>query len=165
MKLKLWVLPVVCLYFLLISASTTSNENIPVVAEKEVVKEAAPELTVKKEMKLNFFQRAILKHAAKKYKLDEKDTVTADKNAKLALILGASALGLLIIGLFVPYVIFASIPAGIMAMIFGSSALREGTQQGNKARMGKGFGLSALIGFGVVLLLALIWIASWGAFG
>ncbi len=161
MRFKLWILPIICLYFLLISASTTSIEMTPVAADKEVVIEA-PVIVKEKSAKLNFFQRALLKHVSKKYKTDEIDSSKADKQAKLALIFGLSAAGLLILGLFIPYVIFASLPAAIAAMVLGGAALRGRTKYVGKARNGKGFGLGALIGFGVVLLAAILFVAAWG---
>jgi hypothetical protein len=68
--------------------------------------------------------------------------------------------------LFVPYVIFACLPAAIVAMVLGGSAMRNNTNLVGKARTGKALGLGALIAFGVLLIIAAIVVASflssWG---
>ena len=73
------------------------------------------------------------------------------------------ALGTLIIGLFVPYIILAAIPTGIVAMVLGKQALIGGTNYPEKAKLGKTFGLVSLISFAFILLLAAILVASWGS--
>ncbi len=79
--------------------------------------------------------------------------------------MGIAACAFLVLGLFVPYVILAAIPAGIAANITGGSALRNGTAKEGKAKTGKALGLGSLIAFAVVLILAVIvaaaYLSSW----
>lgn len=89
------------------------------------------------------------------------DEVKADKLADTSLAFGIAACAFLVLGLFVPYVILAAIPAGITAMITGGSALRNGTVKVGKAKTGKALGLGALIAFAVLLLLAVVALAAY----
>ena len=109
--------------------------------------------------KLNFFQRLIVKFFIKKN--NPADGTKADKQASTSLLLGIGACAFILLGLFVPYVILASIPTGIAAMITGGSAVRNKTSLVGKARTGKALGLGALITFGVLLILAAIVVSSW----
>ena len=108
--------------------------------------------------KLNFFQRLALKYYLKKNKL--KNDINADKLASTSLVLGISACGAIVLGLFIPYLILAAIPLGITAMVTGGSAERNHTQLIGKARTGKGLGLGALIAFAVILVIAVIVLAA-----
>ena len=162
MKAKLWILPVVCMYLLLISASTTSIKTDSVSAAKQVVVETPAANSAAKAQKLNFFQRAMLKHVSKKYKLDDTDTIKADQQARTSLILGLTAVALLVIGLFVPIVTLASVPAAVVAMVMGGAALRGGTKYVGQAKNGKGLGLGALIAFGVLVIAVVLAFSAWG---
>jgi hypothetical protein len=116
-------------------------------------------LAVRKTHRLNFFQRMLVRHYLRKHAI--KNSANPDKLASTSLTLGIIACGCLLLGLFVPGVIFATIPAGIAAMITGGAAVRQKTSAEGKARTGKGLGLGALITVGLILLLAAIVIAAW----
>lgn len=140
-------------YLLLISAShvikTTPLNEAPALTTTTV---NAPHS--RKAHKLNFVQRFILKAYLKRHKLE--DLNQADRLASSSLVLGISACGVLLLGLFVPYIILLTLPAGIAAMITGGAAIRKKTSLEGKARTGKGLGLGALIAFGLLILLAAI---------
>lgn len=148
----------------LLSASTAAG--ISAVPDKTVsaLKDhgTAPVMEKRKTFKLGFFKRLLLKMYLRKMQkkhLVPGDHASADSKATTSLLLGIAA----IIFLFIPtYTILLVIPLGIMAMVFGGQALREGTSKELAARLGKGFGLGALIALIVFFLIALIWISSWG---
>lgn len=161
MKLKQGFLLLLLISFLSIAATTekvvpiaiTTDTGTPVVYPM-----ATQEVNQKK---MNFFERILFKLAVKKF-MKAADTEKADRQASSALVFGIAALGTLIIGLFVPYVALAAIPAGIVAMVLGKQALTGGTTNPAKAKIGKTLGLVSLIGFAFILLLAVIVVASWG---
>ena len=113
-----------------------------------------------KTRKLNFFQRLALRLLMKKYK--SANGVNADRLASTSLLLGIFSCGLLLLGLFVPFVILLSIPAGIFAMITGGSAVRNKTSQMGKAKTGNALGLGALITFALLLIIAAIVLSGIG---
>jgi hypothetical protein len=164
MKLTLWLVPMVCIYLLLISATSVKVQPASVSADNKAIMEAPLSANTFRTSKLNFFQRTLLKLALKKS--GKADLDKADSQANTALAFGIGACVLLVAGLFIPYVIFASLPAAIVAMITGGSALRNNTNFEGKARTGKALGLGALIASGVVMIVAAIMIAaflrSWG---
>lgn len=125
-------------------------KNIATMKLKEFQKLAGRKLTLKE--KLGFF---VLKHKMKHSKDD------ADKQGQTAYILGLVGLGLLVIGLFVPYVIIGSLVAAIMAIVTGSTAMKKDGDN-RKARAGKLLGWITLVTIGVLLILATILYASWG---
>ena len=162
MKFKLWQFPAICIYCLLISATPTKVSPKFVVVESEIKSGISPSSDTISSTKLNFFQKLMVKRFVKKYnKAYRAVSDKADKQANTSLTSGILACGFLVIGLFVPYVILATIPAAIVAMITGSGAIRRGTQNIGKAKTGKGLGLGALIAFGVLLIAAVIIVASW----
>ncbi len=112
-----------------------------------------------KQHNLNFFQRVLYKLTFRRY--IRADTEKADRQAKNSLIFGIAAVGALLVGLVVPYVVFLTIPAGIVAMVLGSEALKSDTNERVKARTGKALGLGSLIAFGVILILAAIVLVAW----
>jgi hypothetical protein len=65
-----------------------------------------------------------------------------------------------VLGLLIPYVFLASVPASIAAMITGSSAVRNKTSFVGKAKTGKALGLGVLIAIGVLFLALVILISS-----
>lgn len=158
MKSKVLLFPLSCICFLFVSA--TCIESVPAnTAGSNLVAVIIPAQTpVKKAHKLNFLQKLVLKFYLKKNKLAE--GAKADKLAKTSLILGIAACGFLLLGLFIPYVALAAVPAGIAAMITGGSALNRETSLTGKAKTGKGLGLGALIGFALLVLAAAIILAG-----
>ena len=77
-----------------------------------------------------------------------------------ALAFGIAGLVLLILGLFIPYVFFISPIAGIVAIVLGSSARKKDPDDTN-AKLGKTFGWISLGLFAVILIIALIALATW----
>lgn len=154
MTLRLFLLPMICMSLILISAKPTAVQPKKMADEVVPVEVPAKGITVKQN-KLNFIERFFLKLALKKFKKAD-DTTKADKQARNSFTVGIVGLSLLIVGLFVPYVILASVPAGIVAMVTGSAAIHGGTNEYSKARTGKTLGLISLIGFGLILLIAAI---------
>ncbi len=102
--------------------------------------------------KLNFLQRVVLKYYLKK---NNATLVDADKLASTSLFLGIAACGAIVLGLFIPYLILAAIPAGVAAMITGGSAIRNKTSQVTKAKTGKALGLAAIITFGALIIVVI----------
>ncbi|MGH2566546.1 MAG: hypothetical protein ACRDE8_12350 [Ginsengibacter sp.] len=157
MRLKLQLLPLLGMCFLLASFTYIKKADKSSIAKTSIATTTnAPVLKVRK---LNFVQRFVLKLLIKKNKL--LTSGRADKLASASLTLGIIACGTVLLGLFVPFIILLSIPAGISAMITGGSAVRHQTTQIGKAKTGKGLGLGALIAFGVLLILAAILLASY----
>lgn len=161
MKLKQGFLLLLLISFLSIAATTEKVVPIAITTDTgtPVVYPMATQEVHQK--KMNFFERILFKLAVKKF-MKAADTEKADRQASSALVFGIAALGTLIIGLFVPYVALAAIPAGIVAMVLGKQALTGGTTNPAKAKIGKTLGLVSLIGFAFILLLAVIVVASWG---
>ena len=158
-KLRFQIFPMLGIYLLLISARCIEKADTSLVNKQNITITNQKDSRLLKVHKLNFFQRLIVKFFIKKNKLA--DGSKADKQASTSLLLGIGACGFILLGLFVPYVILASIPTGIAAMITGGSAVRNKTSLVGKARTGKALGLGALIAFGVVLILAAIVVSSW----
>ncbi len=158
MKLSLKMFALLCIYLLFISATSIKTPTASLVNMRNngIVQPGNP--TVVKVHKLNFFQRLMLKYILKKNK--KEGGVRADQLASTSLFLGVAACVLLVLGLLIPYVILAAVPASIAAMITGGSALRNKTILVGKAKTGKALGLGALIAFGVILVAAVILVAS-----
>jgi hypothetical protein len=164
MNLKISLFPLVCICLLLSSATTIKVHPKPVSHKEEVIMQTPLSINTPTENKLNFFQRLTLKMALKKFQ--PANPTKADEQANTSLMIGIAACAFLVLGLIVPLIVLLSIPAGIIAMIMGRSALRAGTEKVSNAKTGKILGLAALIAFGVLLIAALIFIAAWGgAFG
>jgi hypothetical protein len=164
MKFNWWLLPMFFTCFLLVSATSTRVERAFVSLDNEAIIEAPLSANTFKTSKLNFFQRTLLKFELKRSL--KADIDKADRQANTALTLGIAACVLIVVGLLVPYVILASLPAAIVAMMMGASAVRNNTSLVGKARTAKALGLGALIAFGVILIAATILIVqflrSWG---
>lgn len=129
--------------------NNASYKNIVNMKLKEFQKLAGRKLTIKE--KIGFF---VLKHKMKHAQDD------ADKQGQTAYTLGLVGLGLLVIGLFVPYVILGSLVASIMAIVTGSMAIKKNGEN-RKAKAGKLLGWITLSIIGLLLILATIFIASW----
>ncbi|CAA9536023.1 MAG: hypothetical protein AVDCRST_MAG96-3916 [uncultured Segetibacter sp.] len=162
MRWKLLLFPAACIYLLLISATSVQINQKHVATEYEYKADLPLASNTIKAQKLNFFQRLMMKVFLKKYKTT--DEVKADKLANTSLALAVAAFGVHVLGLLVPYLILATIPAGITAMITGGSALRNGTAKIGNAKTGKALGLGSLIAFAVLLIVVSIAVAAfWGA--
>lgn len=160
----LYTLLLVLFIFPLISARSVVYSSV--VSERPVYSEVIPGNTnsdiKRKTVKLGFFKRMLLRMYMKKLQKRHflpGDHAAADSKATASLWLGIAA----IVFLFIPtYTIFLVIPLGIMAIVFGKQALSDGTSKELSARLGKGFGIGALIALLVFFLIALVWISSWG---
>ncbi len=158
MKSILRIASVLGIYTLLVSAMCIERPVTSLVNKQNIIIPNYPNSKFLKTHKLNFFQRLMVKILAKKNKLVK--SANADKLASTSLLLGIGACAFLVLGLFIPYVILATLPAGIAAMITGGSAIRNRTTLVGKAKTGKGLGLGALIAFGVVFIVVAIAVAS-----
>ena len=162
MKLKQGFLLLLLISFLSIAATTEKVVPIAITTDTgtPVVYPMATQEVHQK--KMNFFERILFKLAVKKF-MKAADTEKADRQASTALVFGIVALGTLLIGLLIPFLILmlASIPTGIIAMVLGKQALTGGTQYPVKAKLGKTFGLVSLILFGALVILAAIALTSW----
>jgi hypothetical protein len=157
MKFKFWLFPAMCIYCLLISATSIKVSPKYSEGESKYKSEIISGSNTISPTKLNFFQRLMVRLFVKKYKKAHGDDISkADNLANTSLVSGVAAMVFLVAGLFVPYVIFATIPAAIIAMITGGAAVRRGTKNVGKAKTGKAFGLGALIAFAVLLIVAAI---------
>ena len=156
MRSKIHFIPLLGIYLLLMSATIVKKDTA--YTGSTLVMPSVPSTHVKAH-KLNFFQRLALKYYyLKKNKF--KNDINADKLASTSLVLGISACGAILLGLFIPYLILAAVPLAIAAMATGGSAERNHTQLIGKARTGKALGLGALIAFGLILVLAVIVLAA-----
>ena len=161
MKFKLWLFPAMCIYCLLISATSMKVSPKYSEGESKYKSEIISGSNIVSPTKLNFFQRLMVRLFVKKYKKAQSaDISKADNLANTSLVFGVAALGFIVLGLFVPYVILATIPAAIIAMITGGAAVRKGTKNIGKAKTGKAFGLAALIAIGVLLIVGAIIVSN-----
>jgi hypothetical protein len=149
----------VCLSLTFMSASTVKISTEAVTNSPVII---APTFVNPTKSKLNFFERLLVRYVQKRFKKPE-DTVKADKHASSALTFGVAAISCLVLGLFIPYILAATIPLGIVAMTQGSSALKGGTSEPGKARTGRALGLGSLIAFGVLLIVAVAVLAAFFA--
>ncbi|HEX8333490.1 MAG TPA: hypothetical protein VF622_12750 [Segetibacter sp.] len=164
MNLRL-LLSLLVVSFFSISATSVKIEPKSIAVSNSIVSEVPSAATSVKKNKLNFAEKLLLKYVLKKYKKVD-DTAKADKQARTSLSFGIAAVSCLLLGLFIPYIMLATIPTGIVALATGGSALKSGTTETSKARTGKSLGLASLIAFGALLLLAVILVAAffsgWG---
>jgi len=123
-------------------------EKLASLKTKEIQKIIGRKLTFKEKISL-----LVLKHTFKK----EAQT----KKGNTALIFGIVGVGLLLIGLFVPFVILGAIAAAIVAIVLGSSAKRLDPSDG-KAQAGVLLGWITLGAIALLLIIATIVIASAG---
>ena len=113
----------------------------------DLQKLAGRKLTLKE--KISFL---ILKHKLKQ-PANEKN------KGQTALIFGIAGLGLLIVGLFVPYVILGSLVLAILAIVFGSVAKKQDPSD-NNAHAGKLLGWITLGLIALLTILVIVLIAS-----
>jgi hypothetical protein len=115
---------------------------------KDIQKLVGRKLTIKE--KISFL---ILKH---KLKRQSKENAT---KGQTAFIFGLVGLGLLIVGLFVPYVILGSLVSAILAIVTGSMA-KKADPSDRKAHAGKLLGWITLGLIALLFILAAVIIAS-----
>jgi hypothetical protein len=116
---------------------------------KDLQKLKGRKLTIKE--KISFL---ILKHIAKK-------SAKESKGGQTALGFGIAAAVLLVLGLFIPYVIVGALIAAILAVVLGSVAKKQDPSD-KKAFAATLLGWITLGAIALILLLAVIIVASWG---
>lgn len=161
MKLRLWFIPMLFASFFLVSATSTSTVYSEPAAQLQPSTPGLPTIGASvKKTKLNFIERLLLKFAIKRVLNEEGDLTKANKQASTSLSFGIVAVSLLLLGLFLPYIMLGAIPAGIVALTTGGTALKEGTTERSKARTGRALGIATLATVGAIFLLALLLIAA-----
>jgi|GEM_PF-2906960 len=140
-----------------LSIAATTQKTLPLATSNSTETPIMHPITAPEvhEKKMNFLQRLVFKLAVKKFK-KAADTEKADRQANSALIFGIVSLSTFLIGLFVPYVALVAIPTGIVAMVLGKQAIKGGTSDPAKAKIGKTLGLVSLLSFAFILLIAVI---------
>jgi hypothetical protein len=123
-------------------------EKLASLKTKEIQKIIGRKLTFKEKISL-----LVLKHTFKK----EAQT----KKGNTALIFGIVGVGLLLIGLFVPFVILGAIAGAIVAIVLGSSAKKQDPSDG-KAQAAVLLGWITLGAIALLLIIATIVLASAG---
>ena len=149
-----------CIYLFLISATPIIKRDSSGIDQHSTTLAYHKKSNLLKFHKLNFFQRLVLKLYLKNNQL--RNGGKAYKLASASLWLGIGACALILVGLLFPYLILLALPAGIVAMITGNSALRNKTSSVRKARMGKAFGLAAIIVFAALLFVVALILATSG---
>lgn len=107
--------------------------------------------------RLNFFQKLFYKFSMKKHKAANK---TGANLASTSLILGIGAGACLVLGFAAPAILLATIPLGIAAFITGNSAIKQGTDEVAKAKVGKWLGLGSIMALAALFIIALIALSS-----
>jgi hypothetical protein len=113
---------------------------------KDLKKSLGRKLTLKE--KVAFL---VLKHKARK--AEEKN------DGQSALTVGFISVGLLILGLFVPYVLIGAFVAGILALVMGGMAKKSGGDN-RKAKMAQLLGIITLVSIAFLFILAALLITS-----
>lgn len=167
MRLRLWIFPMLCIYLFLISATPIVKRDSSKINKHSITLTYHNNPNLLKFHKLNFFQRLVVKFYLKKHRLQ--NGIDADKLASASLLLGIGACVLILFGFLFPYLSFLALPVllalpvGIAAIITGNSALRNKTSSVRKAKLGKAFGLAAIIVFAaLIFVIALISAISGG---
>lgn len=127
-------------------------KNIATLKVKDLQKKIGRKLTIKE--KIGFL---VLKHKIKRSGKAE------PSKGQTAMVFGIVAISLLVLSFFVPYVIVASFISSIVAIVSGSSVLRQ-NKNDRKAFVGKLLGWITLGLIALLLILAVIWLSSWGLF-
>jgi hypothetical protein len=131
------------------SVSPLVYQKIASLRLKDLQKLKGRKLTIKE--KISFF---ILKHIAKKHAKE-------GKGGQTALGFGIAAAALFVLGLFVPYLILGALIAAILAVVLGSVAKRQDPSD-KKAFAATLLGWITLGAIALILLLAVVIVASWG---
>lgn len=116
---------------------------------KDIQRMTGKKMTIRE--KIGF---ALLKHKLKK---QHKQNTSKGESA---LIFGVAALGLFVIGLFVPYVIVGALVSSILAIVIGSVAKKQNPDD-SKAHAGKLLGWITLGLIALLFALVAIVLASW----
>jgi hypothetical protein len=124
------------------------HKNIATMKLKEFQQLVGRKLTFRE--KIGFF---VLKH---KMKHQSKD---ADTEGQLPFILGLTAVGLLVIGFFVPALLIGSFIAAVLAIVTGGMVTKKDGEN-KKAKAGKLMGWITLGALALILILGAIVFAS-----
>lgn len=158
---------VVCLISIpALSATVPISEPNPAATQKippEVLRKKIAKLKIKDLQKMTgrkFSLKEKIAFLILKKKLKQKPK-EGSSQGQTALTVGIIALGLLVIGLFVPFVILGSLVASISAIVIGSSAVRKDPSD-RKGHSGKLLGWITLGVTVFLFILAAVIIASWG---
>lgn len=116
---------------------------------KDLQKMLGRKLTLKEKVSF-FILKQKVRHKAKE----------SNSDGQSAFIVGLVALGLLVIGLFVPYVIVGSLVAAILAIVMGSMTKKKNPDD-PKAKAGQLLGWITLGLIALLLIIAAIIISSW----
>ncbi len=141
----------ICFLFITLASASSSSHTTAVVPAQ------AGEAVSVVAKKQNFLDRLL--HLFDKKKAV--DVEKGDRQAGMALGLGIGAIGALLLGLFVPFVMLATIPLGIVAITNGRSALKNNTKRDGAARTGVGLGIGALGAFVLLVILVVAIVAAW----
>jgi hypothetical protein len=131
--------------------AVTSHKNIASMKLKEFQQLVGRKLTFKE--KIAFL---VLKHQMKRHSKD------ADTEGQLPFILGLTSIGLLVMGLFVPFVIIGSFIAAVLAIVTGGMATKKDSEN-RKAKAGTLMGWITLAALALLLILAAVVLASWSS--
>ncbi len=85
-----------------------------------------------------------------------------DTEGQLSFNLGLASIGLLVIGLFVPYVIIGSFIAAVLAIVTGGMATKKDGEN-KKAKAGKLMGWITLGALALLIIVAAVALASWSS--
>jgi hypothetical protein len=133
-------------------STTPPTQPLRIIASlkiKDIQKLTGRKLTLKEKIAVLLLKRKIRQHA-------NDDT----QPGKTALIIAIVGLGLLLLGLLVPYLIFGSLVAAIIAIVLGSSAKKVNPSD-TKAHSAVLIGWITLGLIALLLLLVALIIASW----
>ena len=155
---------IICLFVALpstlFSATSTTPANASIYPPEEILQKLTSlktkevqqligrKLTLKEKVSL-----LILKHTSKRKAQGSKGST--------ALGFGIAAIALILLGLFVPYIILLSIPAAILAIVFGNKAKKQDPSD-KKAQAGVTLGWIAVGAIALIVVAAII-VASSGA--
>jgi hypothetical protein len=131
------------------SHQETLPKKIQSLKVKDLQKQLGRKLTLKE--KITFW---VLKNKLKKSSGDKQS------QGQIALIFGIIGAGLLVLSLVVPYIIFGSLAAAIVAIVLGSVAYKNDPSD-RKAFAAKLLGWITLAAIAFLFILAAIIVASW----
>ena len=129
-----------------------SVQYISTLSIRDIQKLTGRKLRLKEKLAIKLFQWK-LKKGYTNYKKEE----TKDTKGNTAMILGIVALACL----FIPYVVIASIPCAILAIIFGNQA-RKANPKDSRAKAGVIMGWVTLGLIVLAIAILVVVLASWG---
>jgi hypothetical protein len=148
----------------LMSSPVSSSALMPIekIVPNEILLKKITSLKIKDLQKLagrKFSLKEKIAFLVLKQQLKHKPS-DSKSQGQTALIFGIVGLALFIVGLFVPYVIIGSLISSIIAIVVGSVAKKKNPSDG-KAHAGKLLGWITLGLIALLLIIAVIAIATW----